>query len=202
MNWALIVIGGIVVLFLGWLLVTYNRLIKARNTVHQALSQIDVQLKRRHDLIPNLVETAKAYMAHERETLEAVIAARSAAVTTQTQSIATAGTAATLTSLGAIGQVAGAETMLTSALGQFFGRAEAYPELKASDNMLRLSEDLTSTENRVAYARQAYNDAVLSYNTRREQFPTNLAANMFSFRAAELWEAEFSGVRSVPGVSF
>jgi LemA protein len=197
---ALIVVGVALVAGVVWLLVTYNRLIKERNTVHKGLSQIDVQLKRRHDLIPNLVEAAKAYMAHERETLEAVIAARSAAVTTQAQSLGDASVAAVLTGTGAMAEVAGAEEALTGALGQFFGRAEAYPELKASENMMQLSEELTSTENRIAYARQAYNDAVLSYNTRREQVPTNLAAGLFSFSSAELWEAEFSGVRSVPEV--
>lgn len=193
---AVTIVGGLAVLVIAWLLLTYNRLIRARNGHQRALAQIDVQLRRRHDLIPSLIETAKGYMAHERETLEAVISARAAAVGAQEAAIGTA------VAGGTIAQMAGAENMLTQTLGQLYMRAEAYPDLKASGHMMQLSEELTSTENRVAYARQAYNDAVLSYNTRRQVFPTNLLAGALGFGPAELWEADFAGVRDTPGINF
>lgn len=207
-----VVAGCIMVLGVTWLLLTYNRLVKARNGVQSALAQIDVQLQRRHDLIPRLVETAKGYMAHEREALEAVVTARAAAVGAQTEATGDApgsrGDAHTAAGVGGvegtgpIARMAGAENLLTQALGQLYMRVEAYPDLKASETMMQLSEDLTSTENRVAYARQAYNDAVLSYNTKRDVFPTNLVARSLAFVAAEPWEAAFSGVRAAPGIVF
>ena len=151
----------------------YNGLVRARNAYQNAFAQVDVQLVRRHDLIPNLVETAKGYLKHERETLEAVTAARTAAVNAQTAATAAPGDPA------AMQQLSGAENMLTQTLGRLFALAEAYPDLKASQNMAQLSEELTSTENRVAFARQAFNDAVMSYNNKREVFPSNLLAGMF-----------------------
>jgi len=163
-NLLWIVLGGIallVVVVVVWWIATYNGLVGKRNETKNAWSQIDVQLKRRYDLIPNLVETAKGYMAHERETLEAVIAARNRAHS-----------------------------------------AEAYPDLKANQNMAQLQEELASTENRIAFARQAYNDAVMTYNTRREQFPDSIVANSFNFTAAELWQLENAEARQAPRVSF
>jgi LemA protein len=170
--------------------------VRARNAFRNAFAQIDVQLVRRHDLIPNLVETAKGYMRHERETLEAVVAARSAAVTAQAAATAAPGQP------GAVRELAGAENVLTQALGKLFALAEAYPDLKANQNMLQLSEELTSTENRVAFARQAYNDAVMAYNNRRQVFPTNLLAGAFGFHPAELFETDDPQQRQAPQVSF
>jgi LemA protein len=160
----------------------YNRLVTLRNQFKNAFAQIDVQLKRRYDLIPNLVETAKAYLKHERETLEAVIAARNQAVGAERKAAAAPGDAQAMASL------AGAEGALTGALGRFFALAEAYPDLKANQTMMQLSEELTSTENRVAFARQAFNDAVTSYNTAREVFPSVLIAGAFNFAPAALLE--------------
>jgi LemA protein len=175
---------------------TYNGLVRLRNGYKNAFAQIDVQLTRRHDLIPNLVETAKAYMAHERGTLEAVIQARNAAITAQTAATANPGDP------NAMGQLATTEGALTQALGKLFALSEAYPDLKANQNMMQLSEELTSTENRVAFARQAYNDAVMAYNNRREVFPAVIFAGMFGFAAAAPLEAAGPEVRDVPRVQF
>ncbi len=174
----------------------YNRLVAGRNRYKNAFAQIDVQLTRRHDLIPNLVETAKGYMAHERETLEAVITARNAAVT------GLKAAAADLANPEAMKQLSQAEQGLSSALGRLFALSEAYPDLKANENMMQLSEELTTTENKVAFARQAYNDSVMDYNTLRESFPNNFFAGWFSFRAAELLQIEDEAKREVPRVSF
>jgi LemA protein len=174
----------------------YNGLVTLRNRYKNAFSQIDVQLKRRYDLIPNLVEVAKGYIKHERETLEAVISARNAAYSAGQQAARSPGDAAAMTALG------GAEGQLTGALGRLFAVAEAYPDLKANQNMLALQEELSSTENKIAFARQAYNDAVMSYNTQREVFPTTIIAGMFNFQEASLFEIEQAAEREAPKVSF
>lgn len=191
-----IVLGLMVLGVVFWLIGAYNRLVTLRQRVKNAFAQIDVQLKRRHDLIPNLVETAKGYMQHERETLEAVIAARNQAV--QVQQAASADPA----NAQAIRNLQGAEGALTGALGRLFAVMEAYPDLKANQNMLSLQEELTSTENKVAFARQAYNDAVTAYNTKIESFPANTIAGTFGFEPAELWEIELIEERQAPKVSF
>jgi len=193
MSWILL---ALIVLFVLFLIGVYNRLVTARNAYKNAFAQIDVQLTRRYDLIPNLVETVKGYLKHERETLEAVIRARNAAVTGLRAAAANPGDAA------AIQQLSGAETALTGALGRMFAVAEAYPDLKANQNMMQLSEELTSTENKVAFARQAYNDSVMQYNTSREVFPNNLVANTFGFAPAQLLEIESAEKRAAPKVSF
>jgi LemA protein len=193
MSWVLL---ALVVLFILFLVGIYNRLVGARNAYKNAFAQIDVQLTRRYDLIPNLVETAKGYIKHERETLEAVVRARNAAVTGLRAAAASPGDPA------ALQQLAGAENALSGALGRLFAVAEAYPDLKANQNMMQLSEELTSTENKVAFARQAFNDAVMSYNTTREVFPNNFVANAFAFGPAELLEIESPQKREVPRVSF
>jgi LemA protein len=154
-----------------------------RNRFKNAFAQIDVQLKRRYDLIPNLVETARAYMKHERETLEAVIRARNSAVTANAAAAADPGNAT------AIAGLAAAEGLLGGALGKLFALAEAYPDLKANQNMMQLTEELTGTENKIAFARQAFNDAVMTFNTAAQQFPSNLIASIFSFKPAELLDA-------------
>lgn len=191
----LIVIVVLTVLIL-YLISLYNRLITVRNTARNAFAQIDVQLTRRHDLIPNLVEVAKGYLQHERSTLEAVIQARNTAVS----GLKTA--AADPTNAAAIGALAGAENQLSSALGRLFALAEAYPDLKANQTMMQLAEELTTTENKVAFARQAYNDGVMSYNNACEVFPNNFVASAFDFRAMKLLEIEASGMREVPKISF
>ena len=193
-----IVIAVIVVLVLLWVVAAYNRLVRARNGYRNAFAQIDVQLQRRFDLIPNLVETAKAYMAHERDTLEAVTQARAAAMLGLSAAQAAPGNP------GAMAELAATQGALTSALGRFTLVAEAYPDLKASANMQQLSEELASTENRVAFARQAYNDAVLKYNNIRETAPTNVIAGMFGFSEAALWEVDPGRpeVREAPRVQF
>jgi LemA protein len=193
MSW---VILALIVLALIFLIGIYNRLVSARNAFKNAFAQIDVQLTRRYDLIPNLVETAKGYIKHERETLEAVVRARTAAVAGLKAAAASPGDPA------ALQQLAGAENTLAGALGRLFAVAEAYPDLKANQNMMQLSEELTSTENKVAFARQAFNDAVMSYNTTREVFPNNFVANAFGFAPAELLEIESAEKRAVPKVSF
>jgi len=175
---------------------SYNRLVGLRNYFKNAFSQIDVQLNRRHDLIPNLVETAKGYMAHERNTLEAVIAARNVAAT------ATARAAQQPGHPEAMKELATAENALTGTLGRLFAVAEAYPDLKANQNMARLMEELSSTENKVAFARQSYNDSAMAYNTARERFPSNLIAGTFNFAPAELFELDKPEQREVPKVSF
>ncbi|WP_211240955.1 LemA family protein [Hamadaea tsunoensis] len=186
----------ILVVIVGWLVSIYNGLVRARNGYKNAFAQIDVQLTRRHDLIPNLVETAKGYIKHERETLEAVIAARTGAVTAQAAATANPGDPAAMQQLG------GAENMLTQTLGRLFAVAEAYPDLKANQNMMQLSEELTSTENRVAFARQAYNDSVMGYNNKREVFPSSMVAGMFGFTPAALFETEDPAARQAPKVQF
>src|SRR6476646_7760054 len=167
----------------------YNGLVTARNGYKNSFAQIDVQLQRRYDLIPNLVETAKGYMKHERETLEAVIAARGAAVSGLSAAKANPGDAQAMQQLG------GAENQLTQTLGKLFAVAEAYPDLKANQNMMQLSEELTSTENKVAFARQAYNDGVMYYNNKREVFPNSFVANMYNFQPAMMWEVEKAEVK-------
>jgi LemA protein len=174
----------------------YNRLVAGRNRFKNAFAQIDVQLTRRHDLIPNLVETAKGYMSHERETLEAVINARNTAVAGLKNA------AADPSDPEAMKNLAQAEQGLSGALGRLFALSEAYPDLKANENMMQLSEELTTTENKVAFARQAYNDSVMEYNTLRESFPNNFFAGWFSFGPAELLEIEDEAKREVPEVSF
>ncbi|QIK81130.1 LemA family protein [Lysobacter sp. HDW10] len=182
-----------------WLMGMYNGLVTARNFFKNQFAQIDVQLQRRFDLIPNLVETAKAYMSHERETLEAVIAARSAAQS---------GLAAAKANPGdpqAMAQLAAAQNQLNTGLGRLLAVAEAYPDLKANQNMMQLTEELTSTENKVAFARQAYNDAVTTYNNKREVFPSSLVAGMFGFAPAALLDVDEdkrAEVRAAPKVSF
>lgn len=174
----------------------YNRLVASRNQFKNAFAQIDVQLTRRHDLIPNLVETAKGYMKHERETLEGVINARNMAVSGLKNA------SRDPSDPEAMKQLAQAEQGLSGALGRLFALAEAYPDLKANQNMMQLSEELTTTENKVSFARQAYNDAVMLYNTLRESFPNNLFAGWFNFQPAELLEIEDEAKREVPKVSF
>ena len=187
----------VVVLVLAAVVVgMYNRLITLRNRFKNAFSQIDVQLKRRCDLIPNLVEVAKGYIKHERETLEAVIKARNAAYSAGQQAASNPGSREAMTALG------GAEGQLAGALGRLFAVVEAYPDLKANQNMMALQEELSSTENKVAFARQAYNDSVMSYNTQREVFPTVIIASMFNFQEAHLFEIEQAEERTVPKVSF
>ena len=193
MGWIILIIIVGVVLF-G--ITIYNRLVAGRNRYKNAFAQIEVQLTRRHDLIPNLVETAKGYIKHERETLEAVINARNAAVS------GLKAAAADPTNPEAIHKLSEAEQGLSGALGRLFALSEAYPDLKANENMMQLSEELTTTENKVAFARQAYNDMVMDYNTLRESFPNNFVAGWFAFRAAELLEIEDAAKREVPKVSF
>jgi len=193
MGWIVLIV---VILIAFFFISIYNRLVSSRNGYKNAFAQIDVQLTRRHDLIPNLVETAKGYMKHERETLEAVISARNAAVTGLKAAAANPGDP------NAVQQLAGAENALSGALGRLFALAEAYPDLKANQNMMQLSEELTSTENKVAFARQAFNDSVMSYNNTREVFPNSIVANSFGFAAAELLQIESPEKRAVPVVKF
>jgi LemA protein len=181
MGWIVVLVIIAVVVF--WAVGAYNRLVSLRNKFRNAFAQIDVQLKRRYDLIPNLVETAKAYMKHERETLENVIKARNTAVTANAAASADPGSASAIQGLVA------AEGALSGALSRLFALAEAYPDLKANQNMMQLTEELTGTENKISFARQAFNDAVMSYNTSSQQFPTNVIAGMFSFAPAELLQS-------------
>ncbi|MBD9367238.1 LemA family protein [Xanthomonas sp. XNM01] len=194
----LLVILGLALAVALWGVGIYNGLVTARNRFRNAFAQIDVQLQRRFDLIPNLVETAKAYMAHERETLEAVVAARSAAQSGLAAAKANPGDEA------AMAQLAASQGQLNGVLGRLMAVAEAYPDLKANQTMMQLSEELTSTENRVAFARQAYNDAVMGYNNRRETFPSSLVAGAFNFAPAALLDipADRPQVREAPKVSF
>jgi LemA protein len=194
MSWLvpLGIIGALVVFAIS----IYNRLVAGRNRFKNAFAQIDVQLTRRHDLIPNLVEVAKGYMSHEKETLEAVINARNTAVSGLKAAAADPSNPEAMKQLGA------AEQGLSGALGRLFALSEAYPDLKANENMMQLSEELTTTENKVAFSRQAYNDTVMDYNTLRESFPNNLFAGWFSFAAAELLEIEDEAKREAPQVSF
>jgi LemA protein len=188
---------GIVVALVVWAIAIYNGLVALRNRFKNAFAQIDVQLKRRYDLIPNLVEVAKGYIKHERETLEAVIKARNSAQSAAQAAAAAPGNPAAMQGLGA------AEGALTGVLGRMFALAEAYPDLKANTNMLSLQEELSSTENKVAFSRQAFNDAVMEYNTKRESFPDTIFAGMFGFGPAELLAAtESAEERKAPKVSF
>ncbi len=177
------IVLGAIALLLIWAVGAYNRLVSLRNQYKNSFAQIDVQLKRRHDLVPNLVETARAYMKHERETLEAVIAARNQAVSATARAAAQPGEAV------AVNQLVSAENALTATLGRLFALSEAYPELKADQTMQQLHEELASTENRIAFSRQAYNDGVMEFNTAREQFPGSVIANMFTFKSAEMLQA-------------
>ncbi len=193
---ALLVMAGLAVLAILFVAGVYNGLVQLRNRFKNAFAQIDVQLKRRYDLIPNLVETAKAYLAHERNTLEAVIAARNQAQTAGQRVAEAPGDQAAMKSL------LGAESVLSGAMTKFFAVAEAYPDLKANQNMMQLTEELTSTENKIAFARQAYNDAVMAYNTKREMFPTNIIAGMFNFDAATLFQIENAVEKEAVKVKF
>jgi LemA protein len=191
------IVLAVVVVIAFWAMGIYNGLVTLRNRFKNAFAQIDVQLKRRYDLIPNLVETAKGYIKHERETLEAVIKARNVAVAAAQAAGANPGSAAAMQGL------AQAESALTGVLGRLFAVAEAYPDLKANQNMLALQEELTSTENKIAFARQAYNDSVMEYNTKRESFPDNVLAGPFGFGAAEMLQAtESAEERRAPKVAF
>jgi len=181
----LLVIVAFAVIVILWLIGMYNGLIRLRNQVKNAWAQIDVQLKRRHDLIPNLVETAKGYVKHERGTLEAVTEARSRAM-----------------QASGAGQASKAEQGLTNALGQFFMVVERYPDLKANQNFLALQEELSSTENKISFARQFYNDQVMNFNIRVQSFPTNIMAGMFSFTQMDLFELQAAEERAVPEVKF
>lgn len=193
MAWVVVIL---LVVLVAYFIGLYNGLVTARNAYKNAFAQIDVQLTRRYDLIPNLVETARAYMKHERETLEAVIVARNSAVSGLKAAAADPGNAA------AVQQLAGAESQLGTALGRLFALAEAYPDLKANQNMMQLNEELSSTENKVAFARQAYNDAVMFYNNSREVFPGSIVAGWGGFLQAQLLQIESLEKRSVPKVSF
>lgn len=195
----LIVVVVVVVALLavaGSIIGIYNHLVTQRNRTKNAYAQIDVQLKRRYDLIPNLVETAKGYLTHERETLEAVIAARATAINANQKASSDPADGS------AIQGVSSAEGVLQGALGRLLAVVESYPDLKANQNMMQLTEELTSTENKVAFARQAYNDAVLGYNTARDTFPNNVLANFFGFQPAQLFEVTDPGERQAPKVSF
>jgi LemA protein len=179
------VVFALALVFLAlWIMMIYNGLITTRNSIGNAFSQIDVQLTRRYDLIPNLVETAKGYMAHEKGTLEAVITARNSAQSALSALKSAPGDASAVAALSA------SESVLGTVMTKFMALSEAYPDLKANQNMMQLSEELTSTENRVAFARQAYNDAVLAFNNRREVFPSNMVAGMFNFMPGKALEIE------------
>ena len=192
----LVVLLAVIGLFVLALIVIYNRMVSLRNQFKNAFAQIDVQLKRRYDLIPNLVETARAYLKHERETLEAVIAARN-------QAMSAAGKAAeNPANASAINSLSGAEGLLAGALGRLMAVVEAYPNLKADQNMQQLSEELTSTENRISFARQAFNDSVMVYNTYVQSFPALVLAGPFKFEEAQLLEIEGTAHKEPPKVSF
>ena len=181
----LLVLVGVVAVVALWFVFTYNGLVRLRNQVKNAWSQIDVQLKRRYDLIPNLVETVKGYAAHEKETFERVIQARQQGIDAKT-----------------VGEQAQAENMITGALRQLFALSEAYPNLKANENFLALQEELASTENKIGFARQYYNDTVKDFNIRQEMFPANLVASMLGFRPADFFEIEEASQREAPKVKF
>lgn len=193
---ALLVVLGIVAVFVIFVVGIYNGLVTKKNLFKNAFAQIDVQLKRRYDLIPNLVETAKGYLKHERGTLEAVIAARNAAHSANSRVAANPGDAESMKALVA------AEGTLSGSLGRMFAFAEAYPDLKANTSMNQLMEELTSTENKVSFARQAYNDSVMAYNTGRELFPASIIASMFNFAPAELFVVDKAEQREAPKVQF
>lgn len=191
-----IVTWGVPLLLIIFFVAVYNKLVALRNRVKNAFSQIDVQLQRRHDLIPSLVETAKAYLKHESETLEAVISARNQAVSAQKAA------AVDPSDGGLMGKLSQAEGLLTGALGRLFAVSEAYPDLKADGTMRDLMESLESTENKVAFARQAYNDGVMNYQTYKESFPNNIVANFTSFKDAAMFEIENPEAKVAPKVSF
>lgn len=191
-----IIILVVLAVLVFWVIQMYNRLVNLRNRVRNAFSQIDVQLTRRYDLIPNLIEAVKGYMSHERNTLEAVIQARNAAMSGLKQA------AADPTDPAAIKALAAAETTLGGTLGRLFALAESYPDLKANQNMMQFQEELASTENKVAFARQAFNDSVMTYNTAAESFPANTIAGMFNFKLAEFLDLEEPEKREAPKVSF
>lgn len=191
-----IIFFGVIAVLIFFVIAVYNSLVTGRNGYKNAFSQIDVQLQRRHDLIPNLVETAKGYIQHERETLEAVIAARGGALGALKAAQANPGDPAAMKNLSS------AEGALSGALGKLQVTMEAYPDLKANQNMMQLSEELSSTENRISFARQAYNDMVLAYNNKREVFPNNFIAGLFSFVAAQSLELEDPGARKAIKVQF
>ncbi|MGB3640029.1 MAG: LemA family protein [Rivularia sp. (in: cyanobacteria)] len=191
-----IFVGAVIATVLVIIINSYNDLVKFRNRYKNAYAQIDVQLQRRYDLIPNLVETAKGYMKHEKETLEAVIAARNSAITASTRAAKNPGEPQ------AMGQLGNAEAALDGALSRLMVISESYPELKADQSMSQVMEELSSTENRIAFARQAFNDAVTLYNTKREVFPSNLVADSFNFTSANLLEQVAPEVRNTPRVSF
>ena len=193
----IVVAAAVIGVFLIVLLINiYNRLVQLRNRFENSYSQIDVQLKRRYDLIPNLVETAKAYLKHERETLEAVIAARNQAVSANNKA------AESPSDPAAIQAMIGAESALGGSIGRLFALMENYPDLKGNENMLSVQEELSSTENRIGFARQAYNDSVMSYNARRESFPDILLAGIYGFQEAVYWLIEDSTERETPQVDF
>jgi LemA protein len=181
----LLIVVLVIAVFGGFFVGMYNSLVRLRNRVKNAWSQIDVQLKRRHDLIPNLVETAKGYMKHERETLEGITQARSKAM-----------------GAGSVGEKSTAERDLSGAMSKFFLVVENYPDLKANQNFLALQEELTSTENKIAFARQSYNDQVLFFNNKIQVFPSNIVAGMFNFKSEEFFEVEEKAQKEVPKVSF
>jgi LemA protein len=192
----IIVLGALVLFAIFFVIGAYNKLVTLRNRFKNAFSQIDVQLKRRYDLIPNLVETAKGYLKHERGTLEAVIAARNSAAAAGAKAAQNPGDPGVMKELGS------AETALTASLGRLFALAEAYPDLKANQTMSQLMEELTSTENKISFARQAYNDSVMAYNTQREVFPSSLIAGSFNFAPAELFVIDKPEQKEAPKVSF
>ena len=192
----LLVALGVLAVVVFWVIGVYNGLVRKRNAFRNAFAQIDVQLKRRHDLIPNLVETAKGYMTHERETLEAVISARNMAENARGAAASNPGDASAMAGL------ASAEAGLGGVLGRLFALAEAYPDLKANQNMMQLTEELTTTENKVSFARQAYNDAVMHYNNSRETFPANIVAGLFDFDEASLFEITNVAEREAVEVRF
>ena len=199
MSPVLIALGTLLLIFVVltlWVVGIYNTLVALRNRFKNAFAQIDVQLKRRYDLIPNLVETAKGYLKHERETLEAVIKARNLALA------ASQTAAANPANAGAVQNLLSAETGLAGALSRLMVVAEQYPDLKANQNMMQLTEELTSTENKISFARQAYNDSVMTYNTARETFPNVVFAGMFGFTEAQLFQIDDAAERAAPRVSF
>ena len=187
---------GILAAIVFWTIGIYNKLVNQRNRVRNAFAQIDVQLTRRYDLIPNLVEAVKGYMKHERETLEAVIAARNTAVSSLSAAKADPANADAMKQLGA------SEGALGGVLSRLFALSEAYPDLKASQNMMQFQEELASTENKVSFSRQAFNDSVMSYNNTTENFPNSVIAGMFSFKLASFLEIESDEKRDVPEISF